>query len=97
MRSQIKGTTAIHRIPPNHAPTLRRQRRPFLGGRETWRELPARVGVVVPSEGILQLLLQGRAEAFEGETRRHVFGLSATRRNDARREHRRERRHALER
>src|ERR1700738_3800074 len=53
--------------------------------------------VVVPGKGILELPAKARIEPLEGEAGRNVFGLAATRRDDARRKDRCQRRHALER
>ena len=51
----------------------------------------------MPGEGIFQPPLQRRIEALEGEPGGDVLGLAPPPRNDARRQHRSERRHPLER
>ncbi len=67
------------------------------GPHEVGRDLAARKGVLVPGEGIFQLPLQSRIEALERKPGGDVLGLTALCRNDARRQHRSERRHRLER
>src|SRR5215470_17987197 len=52
--------------------------------------------VIVPSEGILEPLAQRRLEPLPGKTGRDIFGLTAQRRDDPRRQHRGERWYALE-
>ncbi len=97
MRGEIDRAAAVHGILPHHAPALRRQRRALLGGCEICRDLAARMRVVVPGKGILELLAHARIEPLEGKAGRDVFGLAAARRDDARRKDRCQRRHALER
>ena len=53
--------------------------------------------VMMPSEGIFQFALQRRIEPLESKPGRDEFGLAAARRNDARRQHRGQRRRRLER
>src|SRR5262245_62113733 len=52
--------------------------------------------VVVPGEGILELLAQRWIESLPGKAGRDVFGLTAPRRDDACRQYRGERRHGFE-
>ena len=92
VRGKINSTAAVHRILPHHAPALRRQRRALLGGCEVRRDLAARMRIVVPGKGILELHAQACIEPLKGKAGRDVFGLAAARRDDARRKDRCERR-----
>src|ERR1700745_503522 len=51
----------------------------------------------MPGKGILNPYAHPRIKPLESEAGRYVLGLSATRRDDARRKHRSQRRHAFER
>ena len=96
VRGNVERAAAVHRVLPRHAPALRRQRRALLCAREVGRDLAARMGIVVPGEGVFELLAQRLLEPLPGETGRDVFGLPAPRGDDPRGEHRGERGHALE-
>ena len=97
VRSEIKRAAAIDRVFPDHAPTLRRQRRKLFGGGQALGDLAARMPVMMPGEGIFQLFARCRVEPLESEPRRDEFGFAAVLRNGSSGKNGSERRHAFER
>src|SRR5947208_7054505 len=70
VRGKIERTATVYRIPPYHAPALRRQRRALLHAGEVGRDLAARMSVIVPGEVALEPRAQCRIEPLEGEAGR---------------------------
>src|SRR4029077_8008136 len=90
MRGEIEGAAAIDRVLPHHTPALRGEDRALFGACEVWGDLAAGMRVVVPGQGILELLAQSRLKSLKRNTGRHEFGFATAGRDCARRKHRRQ-------
>src|ERR1700722_9080377 len=77
VRGDVERAAAIDRITPHQAPAARRQRIELLRRGKPGGDLGARVTVVMPSERILEFLLQRRIKPLEGQPGRGEFGLAA--------------------